>query len=60
MLLFNMYKRHDDERPDKPHTGAMCQLVFGTNLSTDMFPENNMAEFWGVIHMWMPENIKEW
>lgn len=27
MLLFNLYKRHDGERPDKPDTGAMCQLV---------------------------------
>jgi hypothetical protein len=47
MLLFNLYERCDDERSDKPDIGAMCR----TNLSTDMFPENDMVEFWGAIHM---------
>ena len=60
MMLFNLYKRHDDERFEKLDIGAMCQLAFGTNLSTDMLPENDMAGFWGTIHMWMPENLKEW
>jgi hypothetical protein len=60
MLLFIRYKRHDDKMSGKPGTGAMCQLVFGTNLSMDMHSENNMSDYWGAIHMWMPENTKEW
>ena len=58
-LLFNMYRRVP-LNPNYPIAKPLCQIIYGTSLTTDLWPEADMSEFWGAIHMWTQEELTKW
>jgi hypothetical protein len=59
-LLRNLYKVNHWVSLDKEAPKALLELVYGTNLNTDMWPEADFSEFWGSIHYWDNAELKRW
>ncbi|KIW05848.1 uncharacterized protein PV09_03051 [Verruconis gallopava] len=38
----------------------LLEIVYGTKLTTEMYPEADMSEFWGSIHFWDNEELQRW
>jgi hypothetical protein len=38
----------------------LLELVHGTKLTTEMYPEADMSEFWGSIHFWDNKELQRW
>jgi len=59
-LLFNMYRPDYAWQADKSMARPLCQIIYGTNLTTDLYPEADISEFWGALHLWTEEELKKW
>jgi hypothetical protein len=55
-LLFGMYPWRAEDSMARP----LLQLIYGTKLTTGLYPEADMSEFWGAIHMWTSEELQKW
>jgi hypothetical protein len=56
MLLFNMYR--PDQHKGKDLTWRpLCQIIFGTSLTTKLSPEGDHSGFWGPLHMHTKEAL---
>jgi hypothetical protein len=59
-LIFNMYRPDYPWHSNKETERPLCQIIYGTNLTTDLYPEADMSEFWGAIHLWTRQKLKRW
>ena len=57
-VYFDMY-RPERKRSDDEMMGPLCQIGFGTNLTTD-YPEADQSEFCGVVHLYTEEDLLKW
>lgn len=59
MLLYNMYQPRRDQGKDN-RWRPLCQIVFGTSLTTQLSPEGDHSGFWRPLHMYTKEGLNLW
>jgi hypothetical protein len=59
-LLYNTHEPDQLLQADKSMARPLCQIIYGTNLTTDLYPEADMSGFWGAIHLWTEDELKKW